>query len=101
MNMPLLLFENQVFAHSIKRRLQRKRSRKEEKWMNKWQKVLLEILMRHQERTDVQQLNILSKILEPEPSQSTIQALSNATQKRSEAESRNLNRTLSSEEITV
>ena len=32
--MPLLLFENQIFAHSIKRRFQRKRSCKEEKWMS-------------------------------------------------------------------
>ena len=41
------------------------------------------------------------KVLEPEPSQSTIQALSSATRKRSEAERRNLNQTLSSEEIKV
>ena len=41
------------------------------------------------------------KVLEPKPSQSTLLALSNATQKRSEAEKRNLNRTLSSEEIKV
>ena len=43
----------------------------------------------------------IKKVLESEPSQSTIQALSNATRKRSEAERRNLNRTLSSEEIKV
>ena len=43
----------------------------------------------------------IKKVLEPEPSQSTLLALSNATQKRSEAEKRNLNRTLSSEEIKV
>ena len=43
----------------------------------------------------------IKKVLEPKPSQSTIQALSNATRKRSEAEKRNLNRTLSSEEIKV
>ena len=41
------------------------------------------------------------KVLEPEPSQSTIQTLSNATRKRSEVERRNLIRTLSSEEIKV
>ena len=33
MNMPLLLFENQVFDHSVKRRFQRKGSCKEAKWM--------------------------------------------------------------------
>ena len=33
----------------------------------------------------------IKKVLEPKPSQSTIQALSNATQKRSEAEKQNLN----------
>ena len=38
----------------------------------------------------------IKTVSEPEPSQSTIQALSNATRKRSEAEKRNLNRTLSS-----
>ena len=41
------------------------------------------------------------KVLEPEPSQNTIQALSNATGKRSGAEKRNLNRSLCSEEIQV
>ena len=43
----------------------------------------------------------IKKVLEPEPSQSTIQTFSNATRKRSEAENRNLNPTLSSEEIKV
>ena len=41
----------------------------------------------------------IKKVLEPEASQSTIQGLSNATRKLSEAERRNLNQTLSSEEI--
>ena len=40
-------------------------------------------------------------VLEPEPSQSTIQALSIATRKRAEMERRNLNRTLHSEEIKM
>ena len=59
--MPLLLFENQVFAHSIKKRFQRKRSCKEEKWMSQYLKVLLEIRMRHQKRVDVQQLKLTLK----------------------------------------
>ena len=40
-------------------------------------------------------------VLEPEPSQSTIQAFSNAARKRAEGERRNLNRTLRSEEIKM
>ena len=43
----------------------------------------------------------IKKVLELEPSQSTIQALSKATRKLSEAERRNLNTTRSSEEIKV
>ena len=43
----------------------------------------------------------IKKVLESEPSQSTIQAFSHATRKRSEAERRNLNRTLSSEAIKI
>ena len=43
----------------------------------------------------------IKEVLEIELSQSTIQALSNATRKRSEAERRNLNRIRSSEEIKV
>ena len=43
----------------------------------------------------------IKKVLEPEPSQSTIQALCNATRKRSEAERRNFSRTRSSEEIKI
>ena len=56
--------------------------------MSQWQKVLLEIRMRHQECVDVQQLKLPLKVLEPEPSQSTIQALSNATRKRSRVQKR-------------
>ena len=43
----------------------------------------------------------IKKVLEPEPFQSSIEALSNATRRRSEGERRNLNRTRSSEEIKV
>ena len=43
----------------------------------------------------------IKKVSELEPSQSSIQALSNATRKRSEAEKRKFNRTLSSEAIKV
>ena len=96
MNMPLLLFENQVFAHSIKKEkiLQ---GREMDEPVSKSSIENSYEAPRTRRRAAIEAS--IKKVLKLEPSQSTIHALSKATRKRSEAERRNLNRTRSSEEM--
>ena len=100
MDMPLLLVEKQVFAHSNKEAIPKEKILQgreiNEPVAESYVGNAYEA-PRTRRRATIEASII--KVLELEPSQSTIQALSNATRKRKER--RNLNQTRSSEEIKV